>query len=268
MAELITEELPGKRADGWRYVNLIWYKGCAELRADASRAYLGLLWWVVEPVLYMAAFYVIFALGLRMSGPDFVPFLLCGLVQWKYFNSTVSAGAGVVVANRALISQVYFPKVILIAVSTFVNFVRYLIIAALFLVFLVLYGYEPSLGWLAGVPVALAGVVLVAGLSALFACIVPFIPDVRLLITNGLTMLFFMSGIFFDMARYPDDVREWLMLNPVAGWITNMRLVFLQGEAPDWGEVLYCLAIGLVCLAAGVLAFRRLDRHFAKSAIW
>ena len=55
-----------------KYLDIIFYKTWADLRAEASRAYIGFLWWFIEPILYMGTFYVLFGLGLRMGGEGFV----------------------------------------------------------------------------------------------------------------------------------------------------------------------------------------------------
>src|SRR5690606_21854583 len=95
------------------YIDLMFYKAYAELRAEATRAYLGFLWWFLEPVLFLAIFYAIFETGLRRGGAAFVPFLLCGLVPWKWFASTVMGCANVMSRNYGIIQQVYVPKLVL-----------------------------------------------------------------------------------------------------------------------------------------------------------
>ncbi|MBL4567407.1 MAG: ABC transporter permease, partial [Porticoccus sp.] len=85
----------------------------AELKAESSRSYLGFFWWILEPALYMVAFYIVFALVFQRGGPGFIPFLLCGLVVWKWFGSVVSGSANVILSSSALIRQVYIPKYLL-----------------------------------------------------------------------------------------------------------------------------------------------------------
>ena len=67
-----------KLANLARYIELILYKTYADLRAETERTYLGFLWWIFEPVLYMTVFYVFFGLLLGHKTDDFVPFLLIG----------------------------------------------------------------------------------------------------------------------------------------------------------------------------------------------
>jgi len=123
-----------------KYLNIILFKTWADLRAEASRAYIGFLWWFLEPLLYMAAFYVIFGLGLRMGGEGFVYFLLCGLVPWKWFSSTVNNGSRAIEAGAGMIHQVYIPKVVLPTIIVAINTVKFLMILPLLIVFLLSVG--------------------------------------------------------------------------------------------------------------------------------
>ena len=61
------------------YLELLLFSTYAELRAERSRSYLGLVWWVLEPAMMMAVFYIVFAVVLKTNAPDYVPFLLVGL---------------------------------------------------------------------------------------------------------------------------------------------------------------------------------------------
>ena len=92
------------------YLELITVKAWADLKSEASRAYIGFLWWFIEPVLYMGSFYLLFGLGLKMGGDNFMYFLLCGLLPWKWFSSSLSNGSLSIIANAGLINQTYLPK--------------------------------------------------------------------------------------------------------------------------------------------------------------
>ena len=98
---------------GWHYLtDLIIQKARAGLRAEASRGYLGVLWWVIEPVMYMSVFYVAFAHLLKRGDENFVIFLLVGLIVWKWFHATLSTGGNSLMVSAGLMNQIYVPKII------------------------------------------------------------------------------------------------------------------------------------------------------------
>jgi len=133
-----------------RNFELIVYKSYADLKAEAERSYLGFVWWLLEPVLYLGAFYVLFVLVLQRGGDrDFVPFFLCGTVVWKWFDSAIRGGSHAIAANNGLFQQVYVPKYIFPVISLLGSTARFLVVFFVFLLFLLVYGKSPAATWLA-----------------------------------------------------------------------------------------------------------------------
>ncbi|HWP95046.1 MAG TPA: ABC transporter permease [Gammaproteobacteria bacterium] len=247
-----------------RYFSLVLYKAITELKAESSRAFLGILWWIVEPLLYMAAFYTVFAMGMRGGGREFVPFLLCGLVPWKWFNSTVQVGANTIVNNRGLIEQVYLPKLLLLISVLVSNFIRFLIILALLFALLAAMGYLPGMAWLWLPYVIVVQIAVMLGIACWAAAIIPFLPDFRLIIDNGLLILFFMSGIFYDVADRPAEAQVLFNWNPLLHLVNAYRDVLMHNRIPDLEVLTIVFVLSLVVFAAGAWAIHRLDRVFPK----
>lgn len=247
------------------YTNLVLFRTYAELKAEATRAYLGFLWWFFEPVLYMAVFYFVFEVGLRSGGAGFVPFLLCGLVAWKWFGSSVMAASGALTRNAGLIQQVYVPKVILPLSSVASNTVKFVIILLILLAVLWLgFGQAPTRSWLLLPVLLLVQLVLVAGCSLFVAAIVPFAQDIKVLLDNVMMMLFFISGIFFDINRMPENAQALMRLNPIAVIIDGYRALLLRDAGLDTGGLLYVAACAAGIGVVGLLILHRYDRVYPK----
>lgn len=245
-------------------LELIGYKAYAELRAEAARAYLGFLWWIVEPVLYMAVFYVVFGVLFQRGGEGFAPFLLCGLVVWKWFDSTVRSGANAISSNAHLMRQVYLPKFVFPSIVVLVNTVKFLVVMGLLVLFLQVYGLPIFTSWLALPLLFATQMLLIAAVTLLAAAVVPFLPDLKLLIDNGLTLLFFLSGVFFGLDTIPEGLQPYFSLNPMATLIDGYRKVLLHGLWPDWHS-LATVALGSllgIWLAQRLLI--RFDRSYPK----
>ena len=98
--------------EGCNHKDLICYKAWADLRAEARQYYIKYLWWVLEPILEMMVFYVVFGLLLSRGGPDFIQFLLIGLIVWKWFGTTVQHCGNSLMGAKVLINQTPLPKII------------------------------------------------------------------------------------------------------------------------------------------------------------
>jgi len=246
------------------YISLIVYKAQADLLAEARRGYLGMLWWIVEPVLYMAAFYVVFVVVFKRGGDHAIAFLLIGLIVWKWFGSAVPMCANALVANKGLIRQVYLPKWVLPLMVIATQSVKFFTVFALLLLFLALTGIPLSVHVLALLPVMIVQCCLILAVGSILAAITPFLPDLKLVVENGMLLLFFVSGIFFDVSSVPEDVRGYLYLNPMLGVIDSYRDILLADAWPDWGLLTIILACSLAGMAMGFVLLRYFDRTYAK----
>ena len=250
--------------DRRHFLELTLYKVRADLKAEARQGNLGLLWWVVEPLLYLGAFYVIFGLVLERGGPDFVPWLLTGLVAWKWLDTSVRMAAGSIRAGRGLMNQVYLPKLFFPAVALLKNGARFLFSLALLLLFLMLAGIQPQWSW-AALPAVLAlQALVIAGLALVLAALVPLWPDLMLLVNNGLMLLFFLSGVFFDLAQASGWLHTLLMLNPVAPVLEAWRAALLGRPWPHWPWLLWAALFGGLAVWLGLWLLRRFDRHYPR----
>ena len=240
------------------YIELVWYKTYADLRVEVSRGYLGILWWVLEPVLYMIVFYVVFGIVFQRGGEDYVAFLLIGLVTWRWFDSTVRIGSNQLISNSNLMQKVYVPKILFPTITVLTNTAKFLIVLSILLLFLVFYGVPVENFWLALPVLFFIQLSLIIAITWTVSVIVPFIPDIRIMVDSGLTLMFFMSGIFFDIESLPSLVAGDLRLNPMAILIESYRDVLINGNWPDWNT------LGVVFLASLLLLFAsfRLHRKF------
>lgn len=247
-----------------RYLELVFYRAWAELRSEVARVYLGVVWWVLEPILYISVFYLVFGLGFRQGDEGFVEFLLCGLVPWKWLDGTVRAASGSVSGSVGLMQQVYIPKILLPLIVITTNTFKFLIILSLLLVFLWFDGAASYETWVY-LPLVLAiHLLMVFAMSVICACIVPFVPDLKFVVTNGMTMLFFMSGIFYKVEYMSQDIQDILMHNPVLVILQTYRDVLLYGRAPDMGALMPGM-IEMSCFAVmAIVVFRAMDRRYPR----
>lgn len=253
--------------DKIRYPELIWHKALAELRVEATRAYIGLLWWVVEPVLYMTAFYIAFGSGIRGGGTNAMLFLLIGLVPWKWFASSVQNSSSSLQANSGLIQQVYFPKFILPFTVVVANTIKFSIVLCILLSLCVILGKGPVIYWFALPVIVFVQFLLISASGSLCAAIVPIIPDLKLIVDNGLIVLMFVSGLFFDVHKLPPVKARLLGFNPLVPLMESYRDVITNGVWPDWGALAYLVLVSLVVYAIAMVILRKYDRHYAKLMI-
>lgn len=250
-----------------RFIELLWFSAYAELKAESARSYLGFLWWLLEPAMFMAVFYVVFGVLLGNADPDFIPFLLVGLTFWQWFKSCVTHGSHAIWLNIPLMRQVKLPILLFPLTAVLSDTLKFFFIFGVLLILLWLGGRPPSITYLA-LPVVFAVELLLAmGCALIAAAIVPFVPDVRFVIENALMALMFMSGVVFSLATLPEPYRSWLAWNPVVGVLESARDILMRGVWPDW-SLLAQAAVGAgVMLVIGALMIVRLAPRYPKLAV-
>jgi lipopolysaccharide transport system permease protein len=249
------------------YIELVLFSTYAELRAERSRSYFGLLWWVLEPAMQMATFYLVFAVIMKNSQPDFVPFLLVGLTIWQWFKSCVSHGGYAIWSNLNLIRQVKLPVAIFPSVQILADTVKFFYILALLIVILWCAGYPPNIAYVALIPVLIVELIFASAAAYLVAAVVPFVPDLRFVIEQFLQILMFLSGVVFSLDSVPAPWRQIFMLNPIAELVDAARGILMHGQWPDWAALARVGLISIVFYAAGAFLIARLTPRFAKLAV-
>ena len=252
------------KINGSRFVELVLFRAYAELTAEAARFSLGVLWWLVEPILYVGVFYLIFGIIFQRGGEGFVFSLLTGLLTWRWFDASVRGGATSIQGNGALIRQIAIPKLVFPIVVLLVNLAKFCIVFSIFLLFLILVHGAPTSRWLA-LPLLLAiQLLFTAGVSFMIAAWVPFFPDLIMINNQLLTLWFFLSGIFFDISNIDAKLRSLLSLNPMAVIIDSYRAVLLHDSWPDWVAIGKVAAISMAIILVALLFYRKFDHTYPK----
>lgn len=245
-------------------IEFIFYKAYADIKAEMERSYLGLLWWLIEPILYLGAFYILFVLVMRRAEPDFVPTFLCGAVVWKWFDSGLKGGSHAISANRGLLQQVYIPKYVFPMIAVLGSTARFLPVFAVFAIFLLLSGIPAKTTWLAVLLVMFIQFCLVTALAMLVGAITPFLPDLKVAIDNGMMVLFFLSGVIFNINDVNEPLRSYLLLNPMAGLIDEYRNVMIRGIWPNGNRIAVIFVVSIALGTVALALVSRMDQKYGK----
>ncbi len=236
----------------------------AQFSRDASRNRLGYAWWVLEPALMLAVFYVVFGLILQRGGPGFIYDLLVGVTLWSWFSNTMQKSTASISRSAQLMQQIYIPKQLLPLISVSAEALKALILVII-LLFILAITIGPSATWL-WLPLILALQLLFGTACGMItAHLLPFMNDVKYIVTMVLRLAMFLSGVFYRIdVAVPEAYRDYLMLNPLATLIAEARNVLVSGSPPQLDWLLYVFAISLVLLIIGYWLIKRHDRVYPR----
>lgn len=246
------------------FAQLVAYKAYADLRAETAKTYLGVMWWILDPVILMAVFYVVFGVLLGTRTENFASFLLVGLISWRWFHNTVAHGSGSILGNRILVMHAAVPKVFFPLVTILTDLAKFAVVFAILLLYLALSGSGSTAAY-AFVPFVLGTELLfIATVTCLCAAVIPFLPDLRVAIDHLLMIGLFVSGVFYSLDMVPAQYRDYLVLNPMATIVEAQRAVLLRGEVPNVRAMMGVLMLSVAIGALAYVVLRRYDKIYPK----
>jgi len=243
---------------------VVLFKAFAKLRVEASRYYLGFLWWVFHPLLTMAIFYLVFHVLLQRGEPDYVAFLLIGVTTWHWFSNTISHSMNSIWGGGSLMSQVDIPKVVFPCVIIVLDTIKFSFVFLILLIFLIIYGHTPDVKYISLPLILLVQLLVITAGAFLVAAVVPFMPDLEYVFGVLLRLMLFLSGIFYSSERIPEKYKEYFYLNPMANLIESYRAVMMKHDWPDWTSLGLVANAAIIGIVATNLFIKRFDRLYPR----
>lgn len=249
-----------------KYFNYMIYAAKAELNSEVANSYLGWLWWLLNPLFFMLIYAFVSVVVFKSGEPYFAAFVFIGLSLWDFFNRVVSASPRLVVNNKEIVSKVYIPKYILLIEKIFVSFFKMLISLLLVVVMLFLYKVDISLYIFNFIPILVVLVILTFGISSILLHFGVFVDDLSNLVSVGLKLVFYLSGIFYLVSkRIPAPYNNMLLwCNPIAYFIEGSRNALLYAKPINYSILFVWLIIGIILSVIGIKTINKYENSYVK----
>lgn len=236
-----------------------------EIRGKYKGSFLGVLWSFVNPLLQVVVYAIVFPYIMKVQTDNYLVFLICGIIPWTWFVTSLNGGTNCIRLNSNLIQKVYFPREILpisIVTSGMINF---LISCLIILIFVLCGGIGVS--WhLAFLPLIIL-IQFVVTLAFLFltSAINVYVKDVEYLVIFIINMMFYATPVLYSSEVFAGSKLAWVFkLNPMAHIINAYRDIFYSHQVPSVTNLLILLGIGIIFLILCYLVFDRLEKRFAE----
>ena len=252
-----------------------------DLKLRYKSSVLGFLWSLLNPLLLMLVFTVVFTVMLpQASIPKFPAFVLCALLPWNFFSTSILAALGSITGNGHLINKVYFPREVLPIASVLASFANFLLALPVLFVLLLLFKIPITI-WVAYLPVImLVQIVFTVGIALLLSAVNVFYRDTGVIMEVIIQAWFFLTPVFYPIDLLP-QASTWLgvtvpvrrltyILNPMASIIASYRSVlygFTNGSPPAPPALDFfsrTVLTAIVCFVVGYWVFTRYSHRFAE----
>jgi len=249
-----------------QYLRLIDVQARMQLKADASKLILGYLWWFLEPLLWVAVFYLVFNVILDnrgRSGSEFLLFLACGKFAFIWFSKTVTQASNSIIANKGMVSKINTPKSIFPMAAVQESLYRQTGVYLCLFIMLIAFGTPVTLTWFWLIPVIFVNYLAIIACSLVGAYLVCLVRDFSKVIPLGMMFLLFTSGIFWDIRSIgsPEKVDLMLTVHPLAFLLDANRQVLLHQTPPDVVH-LFFIGLGAVVLGLAMVGLMRKNSQF------
>ncbi|MEO8563014.1 MAG: ABC transporter permease [bacterium] len=261
-----TRRTPLDVGELWRYRDLWLTLALRDVKLRYRQTALGVAWVVLLPLLASGIFTLVFRVVAKLpsDGSPYFLFVFAGYLGWNAFQNTLQRCGISLIGNTALVTKVYFPRIILPAASVLASLLDFAIGMVTLLLVLLVRGEMPSLAMLALVPLLMLILqVLALGLGLFSAALSVRFRDVMYVLPFLIQLLLYASPVAYGISAVPEGARRFYLLNPIAPLLDGLRASLLGRGDVHWMAIGTSALVSVALFIAGTLFFLYQDRQYA-----
>lgn len=245
------------------YRELIRILTISDLKIKYQSSALGFAWSLINPLLTMLVLYFVFR-NVFAAGNDFGPYLLIGIVTWRFMQNGTSSSIRAIVDRSNLVTKIYIPRQVLVLSTILSCFISSSLEFLVLFVLLVTFGVSFSFNLLLFPFVFLVYFIIAYGVSLALASLYVYYRDLIQIWEVLLQLGFFLSPVVYPITTVPEKYLGFYMLNPVTAIMQINREILLYSQPASADSLLSVTITAIIILWTGSTIFRRLERRFAE----
>ena len=252
--------------DVWHARTLVWVMMRREIAARHAGTAVGVLWPYLQPLLTVAAYYLVFDIVFAMRLGDGAPthavgtFLVVGALPWMAFGDAISRGTSSLLDAGAMLQKNPLPPVLFPVRSVLASSVIFgplMLLVALFYIPM----HHLQWGLLALLPLMILQLIMSLLLAYALAIFAAALRDTVQLVGFALSVGIYLTPILFPITMFPERWRWVLWFNPMASYVLGYQTILLQGHWPASQVWVVCAVwIAVLALVVNVLVLRSRDQ--------
>jgi lipopolysaccharide transport system permease protein len=252
----------------WRYKDLLYFLVIRGIKGKYAQSILGVGWAVIQPLVQTLVFTVIFG-NLAKLDSDGVPYILfsfAAMVPWNYFSNILTESSNALIANKNMLSKVYFPRLVLPLASVFSKLIDFGIAFLVMIGLFMYYGFVPSVNVIY-LPIILIILIMSSlGVGMILSAMAIQYRDVQYAMSFMVRILMYSVPVVYSINIIPQKWVYVYALNPMVGVIEGMRAAFLGTKAMPWDLIVIGAGVSLILFIYGAFYFRKMENTVADIA--
>ena len=252
-------------SDLWQYRELLFFLTWRDVKVRYKQTVLGAAWAVLQPLLTMLIFTVIFGrlAGLPSDGVPYPIFTFTALLPWQLFAYALTQSSTSLVADQNLITKIYFPRLVIPLSSVLSGLVDFIIAFAVLVGLIIIYGIPISWRWFTLPPLVFFALLTAISVGLWLSALNVQYRDVRYTLPFLTLVWMYATPIAYSSSLVPPQWQALYALNPMTGVVEGFRWAIL-GKGGEIGPmILVSVAVVLLLFFGGLLYFKRMEDSFA-----
>ena len=255
--------------DMWLYRELIYFMIWREIKVRYKQTMLGAAWAIIQPVLTMIVFTIIFKGIAKLPTDGNIPypiFSYTALLPWGVFVAALNQASRSLTSNQNMVSKIYFPRLVLPLASVLSGLIDFMIAFVILIGLMIYYKVTPSINVVWALPLFLLLTIVTAlGVALWLSAINVRYRDVNYALPFMTQFWLFATPVAYSSNLISEKWQLVYMLNPMAGVVNGFRWALLGvGNGPDAG-LWISVGIALLVLISGLFYFRNMEKTFADT---
>jgi len=251
----------------WRYRELLGRLAWRDISVRYKQTSIGVTWAILQPFLTMVVFTLVFGrfANFPSKGVPYPIFTYSALLPWTYFASAVAVSGTCLVANKALVTKVYFPRVLLPLAGVTVPVVDFLLAFGVLIGMMFWFQVWPSAAIVLAPIFLFLAFVAALGVGLFLSAVNVRYRDVPYAIPFLMQIWLYLSGVVYAISSLPERWQWVLALNPMTAVINGFQWGVLGTAAPELGKTLVSVGTTVFFFVVGLWVFRRSEPRFADT---
>ncbi len=236
-----------------------------DIRGRYKGSLLGFLWTLLNPLLLLLVYSVVFQLVFKIDIPNYPIYLFIALMPWNYFANTISMGTSCVANGGGILKKVYFPREVLPLATVISNTINYFFSAIIIFIALIFFsdiGISLFALWLPVIVFIQA--VFSLGCIFILSAVNVYVRDVQYIMNPIMMVWMYATPILYKADMVPEKYQKIYNLNPMVQIMNGYRSILYDKTMPDLTSLFYIFVASMVFLSLAYLVFAKLQRRFAE----